>query len=247
MGSALNAIGGWAAIIAIWGFASAHFHANSVQIALLGLALVGPRGSGRPTGRGTSGPVRAAGGPGGIGRHGAATAVAMASADSFGVLAALAFGSGLVRPLGPRPGRACRRAWLATQTFSRPIPCWPWPTSRPSGTARGGGGNSGPRRAGRVLRRRHHLRRRRPIRTADTATAPGHAGRQNIIVGRLEGRAAVGLFHAGRAAHVGPGGGGPRVRGAPSSSSSPCMFTTSCTAHRRYSGCSRRRGGLGCW
>ena len=47
-GSALNAIGSWAAIIAIWGFASSHFHANSIQIALLGLAwsapgaLVGP-------------------------------------------------------------------------------------------------------------------------------------------------------------------------------------------------------------
>lgn len=37
-GSALNAIGSWAALIALWGFAAVHFHAGANGIALIGLA-----------------------------------------------------------------------------------------------------------------------------------------------------------------------------------------------------------------
>ena len=105
-GSALNAIGSWAAIIAIWGFASAHFHASSVQIALLGLAwsapaaLVGPL-AGVPEDRFGPRVVLAA-----SDAAGAAAAVAMASTHSFGVLAALAFGSGLVRAAGTPAGQS---------------------------------------------------------------------------------------------------------------------------------------------
>ena len=105
-GNALNAIGSWAAIIAIWGFASAHFHASSVQIALLGLAwsapaaLVGPL-AGVPEDRFGPRVVLAA-----SDAAGAAAAVAMASTHSFGVLAALAFGSGLVRAAGTPAGQS---------------------------------------------------------------------------------------------------------------------------------------------
>ena len=105
-GSALNAIGSWAAIIAIWGFASSHFHANSIQIALLGLAwsapgaLVGPL-AGVPVDRFGPRVVLVA-----SDAVGAATAVAMASAHSFGVLVALAFGSGLVQAAGVPAGQS---------------------------------------------------------------------------------------------------------------------------------------------
>ena len=37
-GSALNAIGSWATLIALWGFAAYRFHASPGQVALLGLA-----------------------------------------------------------------------------------------------------------------------------------------------------------------------------------------------------------------
>ena len=105
-GSALNAIGSWAAIIAIWGFASSHFHANSIQIALLGLAwsapgaLVGPL-AGVPVDRFVPRVVLVA-----SDAVGAATAVAMASAHSFGMLVALAFGSGLVQAAGVPAGQS---------------------------------------------------------------------------------------------------------------------------------------------
>jgi sugar phosphate permease len=105
-GSALNAIGSWAAIIAIWGFASSHFHANSIQIALLGLAwsapgaLVGPL-AGVPVDRFGPRVVLVA-----SDAVGAATAVAMASAHSFGLLVALAFGSGLVQAAGGPAGQS---------------------------------------------------------------------------------------------------------------------------------------------
>ena len=83
-----------------------------------------------------------------------------------------------------------------------------------------------------------------PLRLRPLATPVSKAS----LSGRLEGRAAVGPFHAGRAAHVGPGGSGLRCRGAPSSSSSPLYVRDAPHPHTRpYSGCSRRRGGLGCW
>ncbi|HUJ64447.1 MAG TPA: hypothetical protein VLX59_02850, partial [Acidimicrobiales bacterium] len=41
-GGALNAIGSWATLIALWGFAAYHFHAGPDQVALLGLAWTVP-------------------------------------------------------------------------------------------------------------------------------------------------------------------------------------------------------------
>ena len=105
-GSALNAIGSWAAIIAIWGFASSHFHASATQIALLGLAwsapaaLVGPL-AGVPVDR--FGPKRVLVASD---LSGAVTALAMAAAHSFGMLAGLAFGSGLVQATGLPAGQS---------------------------------------------------------------------------------------------------------------------------------------------
>lgn len=37
-GTALNALGTWATLIALWGFASAHFHQGAHGLALIGLA-----------------------------------------------------------------------------------------------------------------------------------------------------------------------------------------------------------------
>jgi MFS family permease len=105
-GSALNAIGSWAALIAIWGFASSQFHASATQIALLGLAwsapaaLVGPL-AGVPVDR--FGPKRVLVASDLLG---AVTALAMAAAHSFGMLAALAFGSGLVQAAGLPAGQS---------------------------------------------------------------------------------------------------------------------------------------------
>jgi len=105
-GSALNAIGSWAALIAIWGFASSQFHASATQIALLGLAwsapaaLVGPL-AGVPVDR--FGPKRVLVASD---LSGAVTALAMAAAHSFGMLAGLAFGSGLVQAAGLPAGQS---------------------------------------------------------------------------------------------------------------------------------------------
>lgn len=41
-GAALNAIGSWATLIALWGYAGAHFHVGPDAIALLGLAWCAP-------------------------------------------------------------------------------------------------------------------------------------------------------------------------------------------------------------
>ncbi|HEV2369100.1 MAG TPA: hypothetical protein VGR90_04450, partial [Acidimicrobiales bacterium] len=41
-GYALNAIGSWAALMAMWGFASYRFHAGAGQIALIGLSWAAP-------------------------------------------------------------------------------------------------------------------------------------------------------------------------------------------------------------
>jgi MFS family permease len=105
-GSALNAIGSWAALIAIWGFASSQFHASATQIALLGLAwsapaaLIGPL-AGVPVDRFGPKVVLVA-----SDAVGALTALAMAGAHSFGVLAGLAFGSGLVQAAGLPAGQS---------------------------------------------------------------------------------------------------------------------------------------------
>src|SRR5581483_6454967 len=47
-GGALNAIGTWATLIALWGFAAYRFHSGPDQIALLGLASGGVQAFGRP-------------------------------------------------------------------------------------------------------------------------------------------------------------------------------------------------------
>ena len=105
-GSALNAIGSWAALIAIWGFASSSFHASASQIALLGLAwsapsaLVGPL-AGVPVDRFGPRVVLVA-----SDALGMATTLAMAFAHSFGLLAGLAFGSGLVQAAGLPAGQS---------------------------------------------------------------------------------------------------------------------------------------------
>jgi MFS family permease len=105
-GSALNAIGSWAALIAIWGFASTQFHASATQIALLGLAwsapaaLIGPL-AGVPVDRFGPRVVLVI-----SDAVGALTALAMAAAHSFGMLAGLAFGSGLVQAAGLPAGQS---------------------------------------------------------------------------------------------------------------------------------------------
>ncbi len=105
-GSALNAIGSWAALIAIWGFASSQFHASATQIALLGLAWSAPAAvlgplAGVPVDR--FGPKRVLVTSDLLG---AVTALAMAAAHSFGMLAGLAFGSGLVQAAGLPAGQS---------------------------------------------------------------------------------------------------------------------------------------------
>jgi hypothetical protein len=41
-GQALNAIGSWCALVALWGFASFRFHAGAADLAILGLAWAVP-------------------------------------------------------------------------------------------------------------------------------------------------------------------------------------------------------------
>lgn len=97
VGQAINGIGSWAALVAMWGFAAYHFGSGPAQVAILGLswalpsALIGPF-AGVPVDR--IGPKRvlvfayAAG---------AATAVAMAFTTSFDQLVALGVVDGLVK------------------------------------------------------------------------------------------------------------------------------------------------------
>jgi len=42
LGQAVNAIGSWCALVAIWGFASFHFNAGPGELAILGLAWALP-------------------------------------------------------------------------------------------------------------------------------------------------------------------------------------------------------------
>lgn len=103
-GYALNAIGSWAALMAMWGFASYRFHADAGQIALLGLAWAVPSAliaplSGVPIDRiGPRRVILAAYGAG------AATSVAMAFAGSLHTLVLLGLLHGAVeafaRPAG---------------------------------------------------------------------------------------------------------------------------------------------------
>ena len=111
-GTGLNAIGSWATIVALWGYATAHFHAGPEQVALLGLAWSLPGGvlsaiSGLPIDRFGPKAVLIA-----SDLIGVVTALAMALAGSFGALAALALVSGLVEAFG-RPAALALPARLA--------------------------------------------------------------------------------------------------------------------------------------
>lgn len=99
-GGALNEIGSWATLIALWGFSSYHFHAGPGAIAEIGVAWTVPPAalsvvSGWPIDRFGPRPTLAAANLAGV-----ATALAMAAAGSFGALAALAAAAGAVRAFG---------------------------------------------------------------------------------------------------------------------------------------------------
>jgi MFS transporter, DHA3 family, macrolide efflux protein len=99
-GGALNAIGSWATLIALWGFAAYHFHAGPDQVALLGLAWTVPGAalslfSGLPIDRfGPRVTIVAAN------LLGVATALAMAAATSYSTLLVLALAAGVVQAFG---------------------------------------------------------------------------------------------------------------------------------------------------
>ncbi|HEX2851407.1 MAG TPA: MFS transporter [Acidimicrobiales bacterium] len=96
-GQAVNGIGSWAALVAMWGFAAYHFGSGPAQVAILGLswalpsALIGPF-AGVPVDR--LGPKRVL-----VVAYlaGALTAVAMAFTTSFEQLVALGVVDGLVK------------------------------------------------------------------------------------------------------------------------------------------------------
>jgi predicted MFS family arabinose efflux permease len=99
-GGALNAIGSWATLIALWGFAAYHFHAGPDQVALLGLAWTVPGAalslfSGLPIDRfGPRATIVAAN------LLGVVTALAMAAATSYSTLLLLALAAGAVQAFG---------------------------------------------------------------------------------------------------------------------------------------------------
>jgi predicted MFS family arabinose efflux permease len=99
-GGALNAIGSWATLIALWGFAAYHFHAGPDQVALLGLAWTVPGAalsvfSGLPIDRfGPRATIIAAN------LLGVVTALAMAVAGSYSTLVLLALAAGAVQAFG---------------------------------------------------------------------------------------------------------------------------------------------------
>ena len=100
VGGALNAIGSWATLIALWGYATFHFHAGPNGVALLGLAWTVPGAalsllSGLPIDR--FGPRATM-----IASNvvGAVTALAMVGAGSFTTLVLLALASGAVQTFG---------------------------------------------------------------------------------------------------------------------------------------------------
>ena len=99
-GGALNAIGSWATLIALWGFAAYRFHTGPAGIAVLGLAwnvpgaALGPV-AGIPIDRFGPKAVMIA-----SDLLGLVTALCMAAAGSYGVLAGLAVAAGVVQSFG---------------------------------------------------------------------------------------------------------------------------------------------------
>ena len=99
-GSALNALGTWATIIALWGYAGVHFHVGPSGIALIGLAWSAPAAllspfAGVPVDR--FGPKRVLVCSDAVG---VVSALAMVGAGSFTVLVALALLAGTVEAVG---------------------------------------------------------------------------------------------------------------------------------------------------
>ena len=99
-GAALNAIGSWAALVALWGFAAYRFHSGPGQVALIGLAWTAPGAllsmvSGWPIDRfGPKATLLASN------LVGMASALAMAASDTYGALLALAAVAGAVEAFG---------------------------------------------------------------------------------------------------------------------------------------------------
>ena len=97
LGQALNGIGSWAALVALWGFAAYEFDSGPMQIAFIGLgwslpaALIGPF-AGVPIDRFGAKRVLVV-----AYAAGAGAAIAMAFADSYGQLVALGVVHGLVK------------------------------------------------------------------------------------------------------------------------------------------------------
>ena len=104
-GQAVNGIGSWCALIAIWGYAAYKFDANPAQIALLSFswalpaALLGPLG-GIPIDR--FGPKRALIA---ADTFGAVIALALAFSTSYWQLVALGACVGVTRSVLPEPAR----------------------------------------------------------------------------------------------------------------------------------------------
>lgn len=99
-GGALNAIGTWATLIALWGFAAYRFHSGPEQIALLGLAWSLPGAvlslvSGWPIDRFGPRPVIVA-----SNLLGLVTALAMAASGRYSTLLLLALAAGGVQAFG---------------------------------------------------------------------------------------------------------------------------------------------------
>ena len=95
-GTALNGIGDWATLVALWGFAAFRFHAGPAEIAALGLAWALPGAlfspaAGIPIDRLGPRTVLL-----GAFAAGAATSITMATAQTFAMLTALAAVHGLV-------------------------------------------------------------------------------------------------------------------------------------------------------
>ena len=99
-GAALNEIGSWASIIAVWGYAAYRFHSGPVQIALVSLMWSAPNAlfsliSGWPVDRFGPKQVMIAADVLGV-----ATALGMVWAGSYGIMIALVLASGTVGAFG---------------------------------------------------------------------------------------------------------------------------------------------------
>ncbi len=103
-GGALNQIGSWASLIAVWGFAAYRFHSSPAQVALLGLAWTAPGAvfsvaSGWPIDRFGPRVVMIA-----SDLVGMVTAVAMAASTTYRALLLLAIAAGTVEAFGRPAG-----------------------------------------------------------------------------------------------------------------------------------------------